>query len=346
MRLLESVLVAMLKRKVPILLVARSLLLEILLGHHVQLSWRQQLCVARRFLSGFFSDPICLSFLRCSAMSRTMRVERRHAAHEKCGYCHDHEKPDWLKFSSHELSLANHKRLLPATFYDAIAAVSDCRYSTPHSVLTDATDRGFNTLRGDPMRGARITSEEKSAISTYVGAGIAIVLVFVGTYFFFLTQKEKKETTTFDPNRPVPSDAVLKSRLKAEEYEVVRGNGSQTPFQNEFWNNEKTGIYVDVITLEPLFASVDKFDGHIGLPTFTKPISKDAFVEVPDTSNEMQRTQVRAKRSNARLGHVFPDPKSPTGQRYVVYSAAFHFVPVEQMKDRGYDAYLPLFDKK
>ena len=196
------------------------------------------------------------------------------------------------------------------------------------------------------MRGARITSEEKSAISTYVGAGIAVVLVFVGTYFFFLTQKEKKETTTFDPNRPVPSDAVLKGRLKAEEYEVVRGNGSQTPFQNEFWNNEKTGIYVDVITLEPLFASVDKFDGHIGLPTFTKPISKDALVEVPDTSNEMQRTQVRAKRSNARLGHVFPDPQSPTGQRYVVYSAAFHFVPVEQMKDRGYDAYLPLFDKK
>ena len=196
------------------------------------------------------------------------------------------------------------------------------------------------------MPGGRITSEEKSAISTYVGAGIAIVLVFVGTYFFFLTQKEKKETTTFDPNRPVPSDAVLKGRLKAEEYEVVRGNGSQTPFQNEFWNNQKTGIYVDVITLEPLFASVDKFDGRIGLPTFTKPISKDALVEVPDTSNEMQRTQVRAKRSNARLGHVFPDPQSPTGQRYVVYSAAFHFVPVEQMKDRGYDAYLPLFDKK
>jgi len=196
------------------------------------------------------------------------------------------------------------------------------------------------------MRGGRITGEEKSAISTYIGAGVAIVLVFVGTYFFFLTQKEKKETTTFDPNRPVPSDAVLKGRLKAEEYEVVRGNGSQTPFQNEFWNNQKTGIYVDVITLEPLFASVDKFDGHIGLPTFTKPISKDALVEVPDTSNEMQRTQVRAKRSNARLGHVFPDPQSPTGQHYVVYSAAFHFVPVEQMKDRGYDAYLPLFDKK
>jgi methionine-R-sulfoxide reductase len=196
------------------------------------------------------------------------------------------------------------------------------------------------------MQGGRITSEEKSAISLYVGSGIAVVLAVVGIYFFFQTQKEKKETTTFDPNRPVPSDTVLKNRLKAEEYAVVRGNGSQTPFQNDFWANEKVGIYVDIITNEPLFTSVDKFDGKVGLPTFTKPISKDLLVEVPDNTNEMQRTQVRAKRSNARLGHVFPDPQSPTGQRYVVYSAAFHFVPVEQMKDRGYEADLPLLEKK
>jgi methionine-R-sulfoxide reductase len=196
------------------------------------------------------------------------------------------------------------------------------------------------------MRGGRITSEERSAISAYVGAGVAVLLAVVGIYFFFLMQKEKKETTTFDPNRPVPSDTVLRGRLKGEEYAVVRGNGSQTPFQNEFWNSEKTGVYVDIITGEPLFASIDKFDGKVGLPTFTKPISKDLLVEVPDNTNEMQRTQVRAKRSNARLGHVFPDPKSPTGQRYVVYSAAFHFVPVEQLKDRGYEAYVSLFDKK
>jgi methionine-R-sulfoxide reductase len=202
------------------------------------------------------------------------------------------------------------------------------------------------TIRSDPMRGGRITSEERSAISTYVGAGIAIVLVFVGVYFFFLTQKVKKETTTFDPNRPVPSDAVLKSRLKAEEYDVVRGNGSQTPFQNEFWNNEKTGIYVDVITGEPLFTSVDKFDGKVGLPTFTKPISYDLLVEVPDNTSDMQRVQVRDKRSNARLGHVFADPQSPTGRRYVIYSAALHFVPIDQMKDRGYEAYIPLLEKK
>ncbi|PYK48514.1 MAG: peptide-methionine (R)-S-oxide reductase [Verrucomicrobia bacterium] len=196
------------------------------------------------------------------------------------------------------------------------------------------------------MNGGRITSEEKSAISTYVGAGIAVLLIAGGVYFFFLAQKEKRETTGFDPNRPVPSDAVLKNRLKAEEYYVVRQGGTETPFQNEFWNKDRTGIYVDVITGEPLFTSLEKFDGQIGLPTFSKPISKDLLVEKQDTSNNMQRTEVRAKRSDAHLGHLFPDPKSPTGQSYAVNSAALHFIPKEEMKNRGYEAYLSLLEKK
>jgi methionine-R-sulfoxide reductase len=212
--------------------------------------------------------------------------------------------------------------------------------------LTGAANACFNNVHRDLMHGSRITSEEKSAISTYVGAVIAIVLVLGGIYFFFLAQKEKAETTTFDPKRPVPSDAVLKQRLKAEEFSVVRQGGTETPFQNQFWNNDKKGIYVDVITGEPLFASIDKFDAQIGLPTFSKPISKDLLVEYLDTSNDMRRTEVRAKRSNAHLGHLFSDPKSPTGERYAVNSAAFHFIPVEEMKSRGYEAYLSLFDKK
>ena len=196
------------------------------------------------------------------------------------------------------------------------------------------------------MYGSRITSEEKSTLSTYIGVSIAVVLTVGALYFFFLAQKEKKETTGFDPNRPVPSDAVLKHRLKAEEYSVVREGGAQMPFQNEFWNNERTGIYVDVITGEPLFTSLDKFDSGLGMPAFSKPISKDLLVESLDTSHDMQRTEVRAKRSNAHLGHLFPDPKSPTGQIYSVNSAAFHFIPIERMKDAGYETFLSLLEKK
>jgi peptide methionine sulfoxide reductase msrA/msrB len=196
------------------------------------------------------------------------------------------------------------------------------------------------------MNGGRITSEEKSSLSMYIGVGIAVVLATGALYFFFLAQHEKKETRGFDPKRPVPSDAVLKHRLKAEEYLVVRERGTQTPFENEFWNNERTGIYVDVITGEPLFTSLDKFDSGTGMPAFSKPISKDLLVENLDTSHDMQRTEVRAKRSNARLGYLFPDPKSPTGQSYSVYSAALHFIPIERMKEEGYEAFLSLLEKK
>ncbi len=196
------------------------------------------------------------------------------------------------------------------------------------------------------MYGGRITSEEKTTLSTYIGGSIAVVLTTGALYFFVLDQKEKRETTGFDPNRPVPSDAVLKHRLKAEEYSVVREGGTQTPYQNQFWNNERTGIYVDVITGEPLFTSLDKFDSGIGMPTFSKPISKDLLAENLDTSHDMQRTEVRAKRSNAHLGYLFPDPKSPTGQSYSVYLAAFHFIPIEYMKDKGYQAFLSLLEKK
>jgi methionine-R-sulfoxide reductase len=196
------------------------------------------------------------------------------------------------------------------------------------------------------MNGGRITSDDKSTLSTYFGLIVVLALAAGGIYFFVLAQKEIKEVIGFDPNRPVPSDASLKRRLKPEQYHVVRESGTQMPFQNEFWNNDRSGIYVDVITNEPLFTSVDKYDGKVGMPTFSKPISKDLLVESLDTSHEMQRTEVRAKRSNAHLGHVFPDPQSPSGARYTLNSAAFQFIPVERMRLEHYEAYLPLLEKK
>jgi peptide methionine sulfoxide reductase msrA/msrB len=196
------------------------------------------------------------------------------------------------------------------------------------------------------MVGGRITSEERSTLSTYIGLGVVTVLAAGAVYFFLVSHQEKKEVTGFDPNRPVPNDATLRRRLKPEQYSVVRENKDQTAFQNEFWDNERIGIYVDVITGEPLFTSLDKFDGGTGRPTFTKPISKDLLVEKADTSRDMQRTEVRAKRSDAHLGYFFADPTSPTGQRYAVNSAAFRFIPIERMKDEGYEAFLPLVEKK
>jgi len=171
---------------------------------------------------------------------------------------------------------------------------------------------------------------------------MAVLLIGVVLYFTLAGHAMSKETTGFDPSRPLPSDATLRSRLKPDQYRITRQNGTETAFQNEYWNNVRPGIYVDVITGEPLFCSVDKFDGGTGRPTFSKPISKDLILEKEDNSYDMHRTEVRAKRSDAHLGHLVADPTSPTGQRYAVNSAALRFIPTDDIQHEGYAAYLSL----
>ncbi|MDQ6654703.1 MAG: peptide-methionine (R)-S-oxide reductase MsrB [Verrucomicrobiota bacterium] len=196
------------------------------------------------------------------------------------------------------------------------------------------------------MEGYRIASEEKSTFSAYLGLLILVVLGGGAIYFFMLSQREMKEVNNYDPNRPVPAEAVVKSRLSAEAYGVVREGRTQMSFQNQYWDNTRPGIYVDVITGDPLFSSTDKYDSGLGMPSFTKPISPDALVQYSDTSHDMQRTGLRAKRSNAHLGHLLADPKSPSGQNFSTNSAALNFIPLEQMKARGYEASLPLVQPK
>jgi methionine-R-sulfoxide reductase len=190
--------------------------------------------------------------------------------------------------------------------------------------------------------GARIQSSDTSRISIVIGIIIAVLATGIVLYFTVFAHSVKEQMTGFDPNRPVPDDPTLRKRLSTDQYHVVRENGTETAFKNKLWNNFLPGIYVDIITREPLFSSADKFDGGTGRPTFSKPISKDSVVERDDNSYDMHRIEVRAKRSDAHLGHLIQDPASPTGQRYAVNSIALYFIPAEDLDREGYAAYKSL----
>ena len=139
------------------------------------------------------------------------------------------------------------------------------------------------------------------------------------------------------------NDAELTQRLTPLQYKVTQRHGTEPPFQNEYWDNKQPGIYVDVVSGEPLFSSLDKFDSGTGWPSFTKPLEESNVVEKSDSSSFMTRTEIRSKGGDCHLGHVFDDGPAPTGQRYCMNSAALRFIPVERLEQDGYGRYLPLF---
>ena len=192
------------------------------------------------------------------------------------------------------------------------------------------------------MNSTRLLHKRGSHKTLWIGL-IGTSVVIVGSILFGYAQTQKKEIEKMNPNKAVPSDTELRSRLTKDQYRVTRECGTETPFQNAYWDNHKTGIYVDLITGEPLFSSLDKFDSGTGWPSFTKPISKERVVEKRDSSFGMERTEVRSSKSNSHLGHIFEDGPAPTGERYCVNSAALRFVPVEKLKEEGYGEYLALF---
>lgn len=176
---------------------------------------------------------------------------------------------------------------------------------------------------------------------------LVIALLLTSTVYGKKVKMNSKSTTknsglTCDTQ---PTDEELKKTLSPEQYEIVRKNGTETPFKNSYWNNKKPGIYVDIVSQKPLFSSKDKFDSGTGWPSFTKPIEEQEVLEKKDFSHGMVRTEARSLTANSHLGHIFTDGPGPKGLRYCINSGSLKFIPLQDLEKNHFEDLLYTFEK-